>query len=287
MLGLEENLFGVTHECDYPDGAKTKPKLTQNLLNASTSFEIDRAVRESLKGGRGVYSINGENLRNAAPDIIFTQELCEVCAVPYGEIFRASRKLPNIPEIISLDTFTLNDILQSIGTVAKKCGKEEKGKAIIRRLEERIDTAKQISSSREKKRVLFIEWVNPIMSCGHWMPELIDIAGGRDLFGVNGKNSKIINWKDVLSASPDYMIIAPCGFNTARAQEEARYLTKLEEWEGISAVRNKNVYIADGNAHFSRPGPRIVDGLEILVSILNPSSSYAGKYGDAEYLRFS
>jgi iron complex transport system substrate-binding protein len=286
MLGLEDNLFGVTHECDYPDRAKTKPNLTQSLLNASTSFEIDRAVRESLKGGRGVYSINEENLRKAAPDIIFTQELCEVCAVPYGEIFRASRKLPSFPEIVSLDTFTLNDILQSIGTVAKKCGKEEEGKSIIRKLEERIETAKQISSSREKKRVLFIEWVDPIMSCGHWMPELIDIAGGRDLFGVNGKNSKIINWKAVLAASPDYLIIAPCGFNTARAYEEARHLTKLEGWEEIPAVRNKNVYVADGNAHFSRPGPRIVDGLEILVSILNLSSVYAERYIVPNYLRF-
>ena len=286
LLGLEDNLFGVTHECDYPEGAKTKLKLTQNLLNASTSFEIDSAVRESLKGGRGVYSINEENLNNAAPDIIFTQELCEVCAVPYGEIFRASRKLSSFPEIISLDTFTLSDILQSIVNVAKKCGKEEKGKSIIRKLEERIETAKEISSSQEKKRVLFIEWVDPIMSCGHWMPELIDIAGGQDLFGVSGENSKIIDWEDVLSASPDYLIIAPCGFKTARARDEARYLTKLAGWEKIPAVKNKKVYVADGHAYFSRPGPRIVDGLEILVSILNPSRTYAEKYGDAKYLRF-
>jgi iron complex transport system substrate-binding protein len=287
-LGLQDQLFGVTHECDYPEDAKTKPKLTASLLSASSSGEIDRSVRESLRKGNGIYSLNYENLRNARPDIIFTQELCEVCAVPYGEIERAAKTLAKQPQVVSLDTFTLEDILKAIEVVGAKCGETSEGKNLVQSLRSRIRRVEELSFHRSRKKVFFMEWIEPIMSCGHWMPELIDLAGGSEIFGVRGKNSRVIDWKDVAPASPEYLIIAPCGFGVKKSEEEARkYLPKLEGWESIPAVKAGNVYLSDGNAYFSRPGPRIVDGLEILASILNPEAhEYSNRYGENDYKPF-
>jgi iron complex transport system substrate-binding protein len=288
LLGLESDLYGVTHECDYPDQARQKPKLTASKLSGSSSFEIDRQVRDSLKTGNGIYSLDYEALKQAEPDVILTQELCEVCAVSYGEIYRAASDLPKKPDIISLDTFTLRDILDSIQTVGTKCGRKEEAEQALRYLNERIDRATRLAESAgKKKRVFFMEWIDPVMSCGHWMPELIIRAGGDDIFGVHGKNSQRIEWKQVLQYNPECMVVAPCGFGVERARSEAQVLKQFEGWSELEAVKTGNVYLSDGNAYFSRPGPRIVNGLEILSIILNPKliSEY-GKFSEKDYSRF-
>jgi len=289
-LGVEDSLLGVTHECDYPADARSKPKLTKSLLaTEQDSATIDKAVRESLGHGAGIYEINFDALSKANPDLIFAQELCEVCAVPYGEIFRAAKKLGSNPEVVSLDTFTLSDILAAIKTVGEKCGRLQRAEGLVESLNERIRKVQTLTSAkaRKKSRIFFMEWIDPIMSGGHWMPELIEIAGGTDAFSERGKNSKRVKWRSIIDYSPDYLIIAPCGFGVQRAAKEAEALKGLEGWNELPAVKNGNVYVVDGNAYFSRPGPRIVDGLEILAEILNPglSSKLGTVYGEKDYTR--
>jgi iron complex transport system substrate-binding protein len=287
-LNLQDELYGVTHECDYPPEAKGKPKLTANNLAVSTnSKEIDASVRASIHNGRPIYHLDRDVLSSVAPDVIFTQELCQVCAVSYGEIQRASAKLPNNPEVVSLDTFTLKDIMDSIKKVGSKCGREKEADDFVGVLNSRIEKAtslvKEVQGD-EKRKVFFMEWIDPVMSSGHWMAELIMRAGGDDIFALHGKNSRRVEWKDIVEYSPDYLIIAPCGFGVERAEREAQVLKELPNWYDIPAVRNHNVYASDGNAYFSRPGPRIVDGLEILVSILNPKlRKHYEEYGPNDF----
>jgi iron complex transport system substrate-binding protein len=268
-LGLEDQLYGVTHECDYPPEARQKPKLTSNALGyTKNSKEIDDKVRSALQEGEAIYSLDFEALSKASPDVIFTQELCKVCAVSSGEIHGAVSLLPKEPEVVSLDTFTLKDILVSILKIGSKCNRYKEANDLVRKLESRIESVTSVSSN-QKKRIFFVGWIDPIMSGGHWMAELIMRAGGDDIFAVHGENSRRIAWKEIVEYSPDYIVIAPCGFEIKRAEEEAIALQNLEGWDKIPAVKNNNVFIANGNAYFSRPGPRIVDGLEILAKILN------------------
>ncbi len=292
LLGLDDHLFGVTHECDFPADARNKPKLTSSNLSdpASTSREIDEKVKNSLSSNEGIYSLNFEALRRADPDIILTQELCEVCAVSYGEIYRAAVSLPKKAEIVSLDTFTLSDILESIITVGKKCGRKDEAVAIVEGLDARVRQVTELSVGIDarKKRVFFMEWIDPVMTAGHWMPELIMRAGGDDIFAQHGKNSRRIEFKEIVEYKPDYLIISPCGFGVERARKEASGLKKLEGWSELPAVQKNNVYLADGNAYFSRPGPRIVDGLEILSLILNPDlqNDFERRYSEKDYSKF-
>ncbi len=293
LLGLDDQLYGVTHECDYPEGALTKPKLTSNAISSgnATSKQIDDRVRGSLTAGKGIYSLDYQLFRAAKPDVIFTQELCEVCAVSYGEIYRAASSLPKKAEVISLDTFTVDDILAAIITVGSTCGKELEAKRLVESLNVRIKRVTDLVGNLQKKgkksrRVLFVEWIDPLMSGGHWIPEMIKRAGGTDLFGIHGENSKRVNWIDAARSSPDLIVVAPCGFAVERARIEMKQLKKLPSWEGVPAVKNGNVFVADGNAYFSRPGPRIVEGLEILASMINPElEEFANKFSHLDYVK--
>jgi iron complex transport system substrate-binding protein len=290
-LGMAGQLQGVTHECDYPPEAKSKPKLTRSLIPSSlttNSSTIDSSVRERLGRGEGIYEIDFDVLRESDPDIIFTQELCEVCAVSFGEIHRAAQKLARKPKVISLDTFTLKDISEAIRTVGRCCYSENSSTKLIDQLEQRISNVSKLTHRMKKRRVFFIEWIDPIMSGGHWMPELIELAGGTDLLAQHGKNSKRVEWNKVREYAPEVIVIAPCGFEVERAKKEAQLLKKLEGWNDVPAVRTGRVYVADGNAYFSRPGPRIVGGLEILCSLINPelASNFEGRYGSNDYTLF-
>ncbi|MHB1909391.1 MAG: cobalamin-binding protein [Nitrososphaerales archaeon] len=289
-LGLEDELYGVTHECDYPLDAKNKEKLTSsNIPPNLSSKEIDDQVRNYLQKGKSIYSLDYEALERARPDVIFTQELCEVCAVSFGEISRAASSLPRKPKVISLDTFTLKDILDSILGVGSECSRSKEASEFVFGLEQRIEKATLLAGKeyREiKTKVLFLEWVEPLMSGGHWMAELIGRAGGKDGFALHGKNSRVIEWKSVKEFAPDLVVVAPCGYNTERAESEAASLKKLDGWSDLPAVKNNQIYASDGNAYFSRPGPRIVKGLEILTKILNPKVlDYT--FGESDYKRIS
>jgi len=294
-LGLDRQLYGVTHECDFPKDAITKPKLTRNKVSSPTdsSNVIDFKIRNSLKSGEGIYEIIFENLSTARPDIILTQKLCEVCAVSYGEIFRVASKLSSNPEIISLDTFNLEDILSAITLVGEKCGAPHEANNLVTSLRKRIANVKQLArrtsgGGQFLPRVFFVEWIDPIMTSGHWVPELVKIAGGMDGLGNQGKNSRTIEWSEVRQYAPDFIIVAPCGFGVERAEKEVKVLRNLEGWKDIPAVRKGNVYVADGNAYFSRPGPRIIDGLEILATILRSDvTEFRERYGALDFKKIS
>lgn len=292
-LGMGNELQAVTHECDYPPEAQAKPRLTRSLIpstQATSSSAIDFSVRESLGRGNGIYEIDFNALTKADPDIIFTQELCEVCAVSYGEIYRAAQKLARKPKVVSLDTFTLKDIFETIKTVGKWCGREDNARKLVEQLEQRTLNVSTLTRSKKKsKKIFFMEWIDPIMCGGHWMSELIELSGARDPFAQCGKNSRRIEWTKVREYAPEILVIAPCGFGIERAKSEAKLLTKLEGWKKIPAVQNARVYVADGNAYFSRPGPRIVDGLEILCLLINPdlASNFDRRYGPNDYALFS
>ena len=296
-LGLESELCAVTHECDYPEAAKSKPKLTASAIEyvaagSSSSQLIDSQVKESLASGKGIYSLDFSVLSKAAPDLIFTQELCEVCAVSYGEIYRAAQKLAKQPRIVSLDTFYLRDILEAVRRVGREAGKDSVANDLANSLEERINTTSRLCSDFSNglaPKVFMLEWLDPIMCSGHWVSEVVRRAGGRDDFGKDGKNSYRVPWEQVKEYAPDYLIIAPCGFGVRKAEEEARQtLPRLDGWSDLLAVRKDQVFVADGNAYFSRPGPRIVDGLEILASILHPEvTAYQEKFGSGDFVKFS
>ncbi len=294
-LGLTDELVGVSHECDYPEFVKSKPKLTKSAISSEgvTSAQIDAQVRESFQKGKGIYELDFEMLKSLEPDIIFTQKLCQVCAVSYGEVYTAASKLSKQPKVISIDTFTLQDILSSIVDVGRSCNELDKARKCRLLLESRIAKVRQevekiekrtLSSKRKKKKVFFLEWTDPIMCSGHWVPELIEIAGGEDGLGQPGRDSIRVDWGQVRDYSPDYLIVAPCGFDVQRAERETKLLSRLEGWYDLPAVNRGNVYAADGSAYFSRPGPRIVDGLEILAMILHPEiEEYRSKYDEKDF----
>jgi iron complex transport system substrate-binding protein len=270
LLGLGDQIVGVTHECDYPPDAKQKPIVVRSVIdpNLMSSEEIDRKVGELLQAGKGLYSIDEQRFMEAAPDVILTQGLCEVCALDYNEVAKAAQSLPRAPLIVSLNPHSLGDILDDIARVGAATQRESAAKEIIEALRRRVD-AVGVREPRYRPRAVCLEWFDPLYVAGHWVPEIVALAGGIDVLGRQGEASFKIEWRQVVEARPDVILLMPCGFDVRRTVREATPLRSLEGWENLSAVRTGNVYALNGNAYFSRPGPRLVNGLEILARILH------------------
>lgn len=270
LLGLGDQIVGVTHECDYPPDAKQKPIVVRSVIdpNLMSSEEIDRKVGELLQAGKGLYSIDEQRFMEAAPDVILTQGLCEVCALNYNEVAKAAQSLPRAPLIVSLNPHSLGDILDDIARVGAATQRESAAKEIIEALRRRVD-AVGVREPRYRPRAVCLEWFDPLYVAGHWVPEIVALAGGIDVLGRQGEASFKIEWRQVVEARPDVILLMPCGFDVRRTVREATPLRSLEGWENLSAVRTGNVYALNGNAYFSRPGPRLVNGLEILARILH------------------
>ena len=270
LLGLGDQIVGVTHECDYPPDAKQKPIVVRSVIdpNLMSSEEIDRKVGELLQAGKGLYSIDEQRFMEAAPDVILTQGLCEVCALDYNEVAKAAQSLPRAPLIVSLNPHSLGDILDDIARVGAATQRESAAKEIIEALRRRVD-AVGVREPRYRPRAVCLEWFDPLYVAGHWVPEIVALAGGIDILGRQGEASFKIEWRQVVEARPDVILLMPCGFDVRRTVREATPLRSLEGWENLSAVRTGNVYALNGNAYFSRPGPRLVNGLEILARILH------------------
>lgn len=270
LLGLGDQIVGVTHECDYPPDAKQKPIVVRSVIdpNLMSSGEIDRKVGELLQAGKGLYSIDEQRFMEAAPDVILTQGLCEVCALDYNEVAKAAQSLPRAPLIVSLNPHSLGDILDDIARVGAATQRESAAKEIIEALRRRVD-AVGVREPRYRPRAVCLEWFDPLYVAGHWVPEIVALAGGIDVLGRQGEASFKIEWRQVVEARPDVILLMPCGFDVRRTVREATPLRSLEGWENLSAVRTGNVYALNGNAYFSRPGPRLVNGLEILARILH------------------
>jgi iron complex transport system substrate-binding protein len=278
-LGLGDALVGVTHECDYPPAARARPIVTHSLLNhdGATSEEIDQAVSQQLQDGLSLYELDRGLLAQIAPDLVLTQALCDVCAVAYGQVERAIRDISAAsnalaPKVLSLEPTGLDDILATIEYVGAAAGVEQRASSLISALRARIERVRDRTALAERRpRVACLEWLSPTFGPGHWLPELIELAGGRPGLGIAHSDSRRIAWDDVIAFAPEVVIVTPCGFDLRRTVAEAeRVLPNRNGWAALPAVRQGRVYAVDGNAYFSRPGPRIVDSLELLAELIHP-----------------
>lgn len=273
-LGVGDHIVGVTHECDYPADAKNKPVIVRSAIDSTrmTSREIDLKVAELLQAGKGLYTIDEQAFIEAAPDIILTQGLCDVCALDYNEVVKAAGLLPQPPQILSLNPHGLLDMLDDIRRIGEATQRREAAETIIRGFTERIERIGYAAPSF-RPRVVCIEWFEPLYTAGHWVPEMIALAGGHDVLGRKGEPSAKVEWRQIIDAKPEVIVLMPCGFDTRRTIRESTPLRILEGWNDLPAVKAGNVYALNGNAYFSRPGPRLINGLEILARIIHPETA--------------
>jgi iron complex transport system substrate-binding protein len=271
LLGLGDQVVGVTHECDYPPDAKQKSVVVHSVIdsNRMSSQEIDCKVAELLHAGKGLYTIDERSFMDAAPDVIVTQGLCDVCALDYDDVVKAAQRLPRMPAIVSLNPHSLAEMLDDIMRVAAATQSEVAARALMQDLRERIDRV-AMAEPKYRPRVVCLEWFEPLYVAGHWVPEMVALAGGFDTLGRKGEPSHRVEWQSVVDARPDVLLLMPCGFDTRRAIKESTPLRSLAGWNDLPAVKAGNVYALNGNAYFSRPGPRLVNGLEILARIIHP-----------------
>jgi iron complex transport system substrate-binding protein len=272
-LGLGDSVVGVTHECDYPPDAKKKPSVVKSAIDHHTasSKEIDRQVGEHLKARKSIYEIDLPSFKKANPDLILTQELCDVCAVDYGEVVAASQTLPQQPKIVSLAPSLLSDVLQDIRRVGEATGKSKDAEAFVVNLKSRIEHVRgQALRSNRRLRVACLEWLDPIYSAGHWVPELVEWAGGQEGLAEKGQPSAKIDWGQVAQFAPEVIMLMPCGFDVDRTLKEVHLLYELPVWKDLPAVKKGQVFAVNGHAYFNRSGPRLVDGLELLGQIIHP-----------------
>jgi iron complex transport system substrate-binding protein len=272
-LGLGDQIVGVTHECDYPAEAQQKPVVVRSAFDSSrmSSSEIDDKVAELLQAGKGLYRIDERALIAANPDVILTQGLCEVCALDYHEVVIAAEKLPHQPKVISLSPHNLNDVLADILRVGEATQRQSAAALLVNDLRQRIEQVGHREPDT-RPRVVCLEWFAPLYTAGHWVPEMVALAGGFDVLGKQGEPSTKIAWTDVVNAKPDVLLLVPCGFDVRRTVKESTPLRAFPGWNEIPAVRTGNVFALNGNAYFSRPGPRLINGLEILARIIHPET---------------
>jgi iron complex transport system substrate-binding protein len=268
-LGLGDDVVGVTHECDYPPEATVRPRLTRSVLPPGlTAAEIDAAVHEIVGRGQALYELDESLLRTLDVDLIVTQAVCAVCAVSYDDVRAAATRLPSTPDVLSLDPATFAEVLGDIDRLATAAGATGAGETLRRDLDERlalIDAAVR-QNSRERPRVLALEWLDPPFVGGHWIPEMVERAGGNDVLGKAGQKSRRATWDELVTAEAEVVVVMPCGYDADRAAREAA--TYSEVLAGLGA---REVYAVDAAASFSRPGPRLVDGVELLARLLDPS----------------
>jgi iron complex transport system substrate-binding protein len=271
-LGLGDEVTGVTHECDFPPEARDKPRVTISYIDSSlSSAEIDEQVTRRFAEGKQLYGIDENLLRAEPPDLIVTQDLCPVCAVSPSD-FAAHITEPGCPKIVTLNPNTLDDVLGTIIQVGEATGREENAREYVASLRARLDAVRAAVAGRPKRRALTIEWLQPLMPGGHWVPEMVDIASGCGGPIEPGKPSRKLAWPEMRAEEADVIVLMPCGFEPERGAREAEAMWRIDGWAELPAVRSGEVYCTDGSAHFSRPGPRLVDGVEILARILHPEA---------------
>lgn len=280
-LGLDDRLVGVTHECDYPPEATRKPRVTSSVIDSEgmSSREIDAAVRESLAEQATIYHLDRRLLDRLQPDLVLTQELCDVCAVGSNEVREVVATLSPVPRVVSLEPRTLVEVLDSILLVGRLAGTMRAAIQLVEDLRARIDAVSRAVTEQPVISVLTLEWIDPVFVGGHWVPEMVDRAGGRDVLGQAGYPSREVSWHQIVASAPDVVILMPCGFGLERSIEEFRAADFPPEWRQLPAVRHDRVYAVDGSSYFNRPGPRLVDGVEILGAILHPEAGVTAPMG--------
>jgi iron complex transport system substrate-binding protein len=272
-LGLMDRVVGVSHECDFPEEANARPRITHcPLHNAGLmSGDVDQWVRRALRDNGTIYTIDDLLLRELCPDVILTQKLCDVCAVGYGTIARLAETLPGAPQVVNLEPTSLTDIFDDIRRVAEACGVPERARSLIAGLSERVGAVRlRADRISHRPRCFLMEWVEPPFCSGHWGPELMEIAGGCDSLGRMHKPSSQVNWQEVIDIRPEIIVLALCGYDIDRARRDYKLLQSLPGFDSLPAAHHGEIYLVDASAYFARPGPRVVDSLEILAGILHP-----------------
>ena len=271
-LGADDKLFGVTHECNYPSGAKTKPRVISSVFDPASmsSKQIDDKICQLMTDGKEIYNLNKENLLNAKPDLIISQNICEVCSAHTEHVKKAMEILEKKPEVYTMDPHDVNEILVSIKDISKMIGKEKEGNNLVDSLSKRLEFVKS-KKFEERPSVVAIEWVDPFFTSGHWIPEMIDVAGGENLISTEKMPSRKMKLGEIKEANPDIIVMMPCGFDVKRTISEYNsVLAKNTDWNELKAVKENNVYAVDANSYFSKPSLRTITGIEVLASIIHP-----------------
>jgi iron complex transport system substrate-binding protein len=272
-LGLEKNLVGITHECDFPPAITGRPHLTASRISHQTmsSREIDHAVRSNLDGHGSIYDLDEKLLEKLKPDLILTQELCEVCAVSYKTVQKAAKIFVADAKVVSLEPNTIADIFDNIKTVGELCGAAETAENVVADLQNRLDKVRKKTENLENRpKVFMLEWLEPPFAPGHWTPEQVEIAGGNCLLGTAGEKSQTTTYEAILESKPEILVLIPCGYYTHDILRQLQSTKFPPDWRELPAVKNNNVWALDASAYFSRPAPRVVDGAEILAKIFHP-----------------
>jgi len=280
-LGFEEEIVGRSHECDYPLSVNKLPVCTEaNLDSSASSREIDNQVKYILQKSLSVYKIKEDLLKDLSPDVIVTQSQCEVCAVSLSGVENVVREwLDSTTKIISLEPNSLPDIWDDINKVARALEAPQLATRLISQLKRKIEeTSRKANSLNQRPTIACIEWIDPLMAAGNWMPELVELAGGENLFGEAGKHSPWMTWEELEEKDPEVIAVLPCGFDLKRTREEMRPLTTRPGWSKLQAVNKGRVYLTDGNQYFNRPGPRTVEALEMLAEFLHPDEFNFGHH---------
>ena len=300
-IGVGSQIVGVTHECNYPDDAKRKPRVINASFDANkmNSKSIDQKIMELMQSATDIYVINDEKLREAKPDLIIAQGICEVCAPFAKEIDRASSILGYRPDTLVLDPHNLDDILTSIMDIAERVNRVTEGRKLVVSLQKRIDSIKMRSGRRivvdehennnnnNKSKVVCLEWIEPFFTAGHWVPQMVEIAGGINGLSYSGQPSRRINDMDeIISFNPDKIILMPCGFTIERTLKEAKILETNEKWKSLRSVQNNEVYAVNAGAYFSKPGPRTITGLEVIAKIIDPEGSEDIRVPDNSFRKY-
>ena len=272
-LGLADQLVGITHECDYPPEIAGKPVVVRNALpiEKMSQPQVDEAVAQRMRNGLSLYEVDEKLLQELAPDLILTQNLCQVCAPSGNEVSQAVNLLPRKPQILWLTPTSLEEIFANVRELGEATGRAKEAEELIATGRARLEQVAVITRDLlSRPRVCCLEWLDPIYCSGHWVPEMVSIAGGVDALAREGKDSVRISWNDVLEWAPEVLIITPCGFNLDQVVEQAPQLASRSGWSNLPAVREGRVYAVDANSYFARPGPRVVDGTELLAHLIHP-----------------
>lgn len=276
-IGAGHKVVGVTHECDHPPEAQRLPRLTANALptEGAAPAAIDRHIRHAVHQGSSIYTLDDAKLAEVRPDLVITQELCDVCAVAYAEVARAVRRLPGDVSVLSLEPDSLDAIASTIVTVGDMTGHGRAAELVAEAMRERIAVVAAMARPEPSPAVACIEWTDPVMAGGHWVPEMVEVAGGRDPLGIKAEPSREIEWEEVLAAAPDVMVLMPCGFGLERTLEVSAEITSRPGFADLPCARAGRVIAVDGSSYFNRPGPRIVTGLEIMASAVRAAAGDA------------
>ncbi|HKO29810.1 MAG TPA: cobalamin-binding protein [Nitrospiraceae bacterium] len=274
LLGLSDELVGISHECDYPPSIRSLPVMVEPMIppHGLASPDIDRQVSQLVASGQRLYRLQDHLLRQAQPDLIVSQDLCHVCAVTPDQLYETLRSMPRQPTVLTLNPSTVHEVIEDVIRIGNAANRSAEGHRLAAQLRDRLEAVHtRVQSISHCPRVACIEWLSPLYVAGHWVPEMVQLAGGQDALAQPGSPSRVVTWDEVLDTAPDVLIVMPCGFSVARTQTELFQMMQHPGQWPLSSDLAERTFLVDASSYFSRPGPRLIDGIEILAAILHPS----------------